>query len=368
MIVKCDKCQTRFKIPDEKVTDKGVKVRCTRCQNAFRVSKTSEAPPTDPFDQFAMPRVEPRAPVPPPMPGPPPPPMSFDGWNGAASHAVSSDNGFDQADSPGGLLGDVPAFGELMGHSSSVPSHLHTGAEVLPPAEADRVLFDMVPPPSAPGTSWPAEEKPIELPPVTRTAEATAVTPVKEERADLSAGPSVVRGALGVLANVLVASGLLVVLLSVGSIYLNEGRFDLSAVSLDAVKAIFARPAGLLAVDVSNGLYETRGSRDVFYVRGEVENRGTSMQRAQVTVEILDGSLALTRADVLAGASPTPEELYEVSSPRDLDALNARLAKAATEVKPGARVPFLVAFQEYPPELSQYRLRVTVRDASEAAH
>src|SRR4051794_10836582 len=39
MIVKCEQCQTRFKIPDDKVTDKGVKVRCTKCQHTFRVKR-----------------------------------------------------------------------------------------------------------------------------------------------------------------------------------------------------------------------------------------------------------------------------------------------------------------------------------------
>lgn len=39
MIVQCEQCQTRFKIPDEKVTEKGVKVRCTKCQNTFRVAR-----------------------------------------------------------------------------------------------------------------------------------------------------------------------------------------------------------------------------------------------------------------------------------------------------------------------------------------
>src|SRR5688572_192226 len=42
MIVKCDQCQTRFKIPDEKVTEKGVKVRCTKCQHTFRVKRTAD--------------------------------------------------------------------------------------------------------------------------------------------------------------------------------------------------------------------------------------------------------------------------------------------------------------------------------------
>src|SRR5581483_4099363 len=53
MIVKCEQCQTRFKIPDDKVTEKGVKVRCTKCQHTFRVFATpTTAPTADPFDRF----------------------------------------------------------------------------------------------------------------------------------------------------------------------------------------------------------------------------------------------------------------------------------------------------------------------------
>ncbi|MFB1482947.1 zinc-ribbon domain-containing protein [Corallococcus sp. RDP092CA] len=64
MIVQCEQCQTRFKIPDEKVTEKGVKVRCTKCQNTFRVAREPapalSAPPpaappagqADPFQAF----------------------------------------------------------------------------------------------------------------------------------------------------------------------------------------------------------------------------------------------------------------------------------------------------------------------------
>jgi hypothetical protein len=180
-------------------------------------------------------------------------------------------------------------------------------------------------------------------------------------------GSAAARRGLGLVANVLVASALLAVLLWVGTIYLHEGKFDLSSLSWESFKALFSGPGELLAVDVSNGLYETRGGKAVFYVRGEVENRGSSVKRARVSVEILDGSLPLTRADVLAGASPNAEELYGLSSPADLSALTAQLEKASTEVTPGARVPFLVAFYDYPPDLSQYRLRVTVRDARDNA-
>lgn len=53
MIVQCEKCQSRFKIPDEKVTSKGVKVRCGRCQHMFRVSKEEgSGAEGDPFARF----------------------------------------------------------------------------------------------------------------------------------------------------------------------------------------------------------------------------------------------------------------------------------------------------------------------------
>ncbi len=39
MIIQCEKCQTRFRLDDSRVKEKGVKVRCTKCKNVFRVQK-----------------------------------------------------------------------------------------------------------------------------------------------------------------------------------------------------------------------------------------------------------------------------------------------------------------------------------------
>lgn len=46
MIVQCDKCTTKFRIADEKVTPGGVKVRCSRCAHVFVVSSSSGASST----------------------------------------------------------------------------------------------------------------------------------------------------------------------------------------------------------------------------------------------------------------------------------------------------------------------------------
>jgi predicted Zn finger-like uncharacterized protein len=45
MIIQCDKCGTRFKLDDSRVSGGGVKVRCTKCQNVFLVSPQAEAAP-----------------------------------------------------------------------------------------------------------------------------------------------------------------------------------------------------------------------------------------------------------------------------------------------------------------------------------
>ena len=39
MVVQCPTCQSKFRIADEKVTDRGVRVRCTACKNVFQVKK-----------------------------------------------------------------------------------------------------------------------------------------------------------------------------------------------------------------------------------------------------------------------------------------------------------------------------------------
>ena len=39
MIVQCGSCKTRFRVPDEKIGDKPVKVRCSKCSNVFPVTR-----------------------------------------------------------------------------------------------------------------------------------------------------------------------------------------------------------------------------------------------------------------------------------------------------------------------------------------
>lgn len=67
MIVQCDSCQAKFRIDDSKVTEKGVKVKCTKCQNTFVVKPepavtppiSPEPPKESPFEISFEPETEP---------------------------------------------------------------------------------------------------------------------------------------------------------------------------------------------------------------------------------------------------------------------------------------------------------------------
>lgn len=42
MIIQCEQCQTKFRLDDSRVTDKGVKVRCAKCKHVFTVRAQPE--------------------------------------------------------------------------------------------------------------------------------------------------------------------------------------------------------------------------------------------------------------------------------------------------------------------------------------
>ena len=175
------------------------------------------------------------------------------------------------------------------------------------------------------------------------------------------------RKVTALIANLVVAAVLVVGFAAVGRVYLREGRVDLSVLSPEHLRTlVIPAPQPLVAVDVSNALYETRAGRPLFFVRGEAENRTGSATRIRVRAALYDGTQRVRSAEVLAGAVPTPEELYAVGDSQSATALSQRLDAAATSVTPGAKVPFLVMFHEYPADLGSFRLEVTLEPVASA--
>ena len=58
MIVKCNNCDTKLKIADEKVTQAGVKIKCPKCASVLLVKKPAEPKPEPPVEEQAAPQGE----------------------------------------------------------------------------------------------------------------------------------------------------------------------------------------------------------------------------------------------------------------------------------------------------------------------
>src|SRR5664279_597389 len=52
MIIQCDQCNTKFKLDDARVPDKGIKVRCAKCKHVFMVQR--ETTPDEPDFDFLL--------------------------------------------------------------------------------------------------------------------------------------------------------------------------------------------------------------------------------------------------------------------------------------------------------------------------
>ncbi len=166
----------------------------------------------------------------------------------------------------------------------------------------------------------------------------------------------------------MLVAGLLVLgLVVVGSAYLNDGKFSVDSLSAENLKNTFAPSVPFVATDVTNGLYDTKAGRAVFYVRGEVGNRSEESVKLLVTAEIVENGKVVRSSEAVAGQPPTPEELYLVDGADALVALQRRLEKRATVVEPGGQASFVVAFTEYPPDLKGFSVCVAARPVPASA-
>jgi predicted Zn finger-like uncharacterized protein len=269
--------------------------------------------------------------------GMPPPAAASDGLE-----ALDALDGLGPAPGPAGGSGG----GSLLGDVPPAPEE----------AQEFKVTVGRVgPPPSGPGEA-------VDLSSVPKPSARPEDVGIPQGRA-----PSRARKVTGLVANLVVAAVLVVALGAVGLGYLREGRVDLSVLSPGRLRELLvpaARP--LVAVDVSNGLYETQGGRPVFFIRGEAENRSGASTRVRVRAALYDGAQRVRSAEALAGAVPSPEELYAVGKTEAAGALRQRLDAAAATVAPGARAPFVVMFHEYPADLAGFRLEVTLESAPPA--
>lgn len=203
-------------------------------------------------------------------------------------------------------------------------------------------------------------------------AEAEGLAPAGAEQArpppSLEKPPRPRSAVVGLVANILTAAVLLVLLLAGATAYFNEGKLDLSALSWTRLQEFWAPQKTLVAVDISNGLYETRAGHSVFFVRGEVLNRSGKDVPVIVRAEIYDGEQMVRFAQGFAGATPNPEDLHAIAAADDVERLNERLKAQVQPVAAGKSGLFLVPFYEYPADLKGIRVKVLVSVADLQVH
>ncbi len=166
---------------------------------------------------------------------------------------------------------------------------------------------------------------------------------------------------MGIIVNVAIAAVLVLGLVVVGSAYVNEGKFSTEALSIEGLRNTFAPSVDFVANDVSNGLYETRAGRSVFFVRGEVMNRSEASVKIVVKAEIVEDGKVVRFGESWAGEPASPEEIFLIQSTESLEALNSKVEKRSIVVPAGAAAAFVVPFTEYPPDLKGFRVRVSAR-------
>ncbi|MCP3061932.1 hypothetical protein LXT21_24415 [Myxococcus sp. K38C18041901] len=173
--------------------------------------------------------------------------------------------------------------------------------------------------------------------------------------------PSRARKVTALFVNLVVAAALVVGLGALGWVYLHEGRVDFSVLSPERLRSLVVpAPTPLVALDVSNGLYETQSGKPLFFIRGDAENRTSAATHLRVRGALFDGNQRVRSVEGLAGSVATSEELFAVSNTESALALRQRMDSAAISVAPGGRAPFLLVFHEYPASLDGFRLEVTV--------
>jgi hypothetical protein len=119
----------------------------------------------------------------------------------------------------------------------------------------------------------------------------------------------------------------------------------------------------IVATKIVSGVYDTAGGKQVFYIRGRVENRSEKVRGpVRVTAELLADGAPEGRAETIAGAEPTPEDVWSLKSPADAEKLTRSLETSAVERKlqPHQSIPFFAVIAEPPQDLQNHRLRVHV--------
>ena len=342
MRVTCSRCQTRYEVPDEKLSRGAVRIRCSRCGHLFVAKRRSAA-----------------APPPPEPPGAPEPPEAqFNDFDFEAPSEPARAEPEPEPEIPD--LDEIPALGELdLTDFEGLPDEAEPPPRTGPepdeePLEAVREE-DLVPPTGA-GVQVQgiAEDMPrLDLQRGPRRSETASKSPlVPKDRRRSPLFWVVLVAALGTAA------------FTGYNLYRHPEAFTF--LSPQKIRDLWRRHQveARLAVENLEGFYrDLPGGRRVFVIRGEVLNRSDipqSLIRVKGNLFDARGRTVASR-EVFCGNVLGDRELATLSA----EAIDARLqnevgnALQNMDIGPGGRVPFMVVFLPAPEGVTTYNVEVT---------
>lgn len=422
VVVQCPTCQSKFRIADDKVTDRGVRVRCTSCKNVFQVRKpgagaAAETPgpgQTMDLSSLSAKQVGKAKSAAPPAGTPA-------GASRPGTGPVRPGGASKPSTGPVLPTSSRPSTGPVRANPSRPPTGPVRGTS-KPAASAaqklqttdlfgmdeltgDAPLSDPGPPPSRPASKAMPDFDALELdtdpsPPAAANEPAeprqrAGASSAEEslELADVKAGksgsllgleqagprpptprPQAKKQPTGPIAvapppsaqehgpgRALVSSaltGLLGATLAIGVMIISAFNDDSAATWLGRA------PSGdVVATRVVSGLYDTASGKPVFFVRGRIENHGKRVRGpVRVTAELISDGAAEAKGEALAGAEPNAEDVYSLRSADDAEKLTRSLdaAKVKRKLQPGESVPFFAVIADPPADLVRHRLHLKV--------
>lgn len=359
MLITCDACLTRFHVPDEKIRAPSMRMRCAKCDHRFVVDTTALSDHSQ--------RSPSRAGVPPPLP---------------RSRGSSAEEGWEQIELP-------PSFEDLTKSATvaptpppvpyaSSPTDHGTNTHTFNPAQAPtsptpapatkepdespsypaRAIEERMKYPSKNSSETDLDNVLASLPAIESTVpDLNPVAPehlrIPQFHEDIPRKPIFAR-----VIRVGISFALVAFLILISLPILSDGEVSFDSLSLRRWIASITSDS-LVTKDVTSGLYKSRNGREFFYIYGSVMNRGKQPSRAQVQAEIIEDDKAMGTARAVVGAVPTPEEIYNLQAPTDLDQLLKSISSRTANIEPGASAPFLVIFTEHPSNLYTFKLRVS---------
>jgi predicted Zn finger-like uncharacterized protein len=218
----------------------------------------------------------------------------------------------------------------------------------------------VAPAPAAPPAAVRAVPAPLAVPPAA---------------ADLATGPMPARRESRLRAaavNAVALLALLVVTLAFLVVWRSDGGAERLSLRPGAILAALGRGGPdrpFTAVEVRSGVYERERGPPVLFVRGKVVSHAAAPVRAvRVRVEVVRSDAVLARGEALAGAVPTPEEMYRAGDEGGVAALaRAAAARAPRQIRPGDAVPFLVPIADAPADLDGASVRVELASGAAAS-